>query len=146
MGHEYPTHPWPSCNALIYQDGHVLLVRRNGEPYKGYWSLPGGKVELGETVLEALRRECREETGLEVAPGRLLGYKDAITRDAQGNVRFHYVIFYYEARPVGGTLQAEYEADGLRWFPLEQVVHDLLITDSVQLALTWAGLANFDPA
>lgn len=137
MGHEYPTHPWPSCNALICQDDQVLLVRRSAEPFRGYWSLPGGKVELGETVLEALERECREETGLQIAAERLLGYRDAIERDDSGRIRFHYVIFYYQARIVGGSLQAESDAEALQWVPLQRVP-ELRVTDSVELALAWA--------
>ncbi|MBX6378543.1 MAG: NUDIX hydrolase [Clostridia bacterium] len=111
----YPQYPRPSCHAAVVENGRVLLVRRLAEPFRGWWGLPGGAVELGETVYEALKREVREETGLEVEPGRFLGYRDAINRDERQRVRFHYVIFFYEARPVGGRLAAASDAGEVAW-------------------------------
>lgn len=139
MGREYPEHPRPSCHALVVQDGRVLLIRRAAEPLRGYWGLPGGAVELGETVVEALRREVLEETGLEVEPERYLGYRDAISRDEDGRVRFHYVILFYSARPVGGEIHAGDDAAQVDWVPLDSL-SGLQLTDSVHECLRWAGI------
>ncbi|MFO7273770.1 MAG: NUDIX hydrolase [Bacillota bacterium] len=137
MGRAYAGYPMPSCHALIRDGDRVLLVQRATPPLQGYWGLPGGRVELGETVQEALLREVREETGLEVAVERYLGYMDAIDRDEAGRVRFHYVVHYFAARPAGGTLAAADDAADVRWVALSELER-LPVTDSVYLCLDWA--------
>lgn len=139
MARAYPEHPRPSCHALIHDGARVLLIERASEPFKGYWGLPGGAVELGETVAEALRREVAEETGLQIELEQLLGYKDAISRDPDGQVRYHYVVFYYLARPAGGRLQPASDAAGARWVD-PRTLDGLRVTDSVSECLRWAGL------
>lgn len=139
MAKEYPSHPIPSCNALIRDGERVLLIQRGRPPFQGYWSLPGGGVELGETLAEALVREVREETGLAVAPGRFLDYADAINHDEAGRVQFHYLIMHFEVHLIGGELQPGDDATDARWVtPAE--ARELMITDTVERALTWAGL------
>lgn len=101
-------------------------------------------MELGETVAQALVREVAEETGLLVEPVRLLGYKDAISRDGSGRVRYHYVILFYLARPVGGELRAGDDAAAAAWVPLANLGRYPL-TDSVAECLRWAGLAASGP-
>ena len=88
------------------QDGKVLLVKRKYEPLAGQWSLPGGAVEVGETLEACLVREMLEETGLEVRVGPVIEVFDRITRDEQGDVRYHFVLVDYLCWPVGGELQA----------------------------------------
>lgn len=139
MARAYMDFPLPSCHALIRDGERILLVQRGRPPFQGYWSLPGGGVELGETVEAALRREVREETGLEVAAGRFLGYTDAIEHDAEGRVRYHYVIMYFEAHLAGGVLSPADDAAEARWVAPPEA-RQLLLTDAVERCITWAGL------
>lgn len=90
--------------ALIIQNGRILLVERGGEPLKGYWSLPGGAVETGERLEAALRREIREETGLEVDVLCMLEIFERIMPDEAGQAEYHYVLIDYLCRPAGGTV------------------------------------------
>lgn len=108
--------PRPSCHGVVREGSRVLLVLRGRPPFAGWWGLPGGAVEPGETVADALVREVREETGLEVRVERLLGYKDAIARDAGGRLVYHYVILFFLASPLGGELRADSDAADARWF------------------------------
>lgn len=139
MAKEYPDHPIPSCNALICDGEQVLLVQRGRPPFQGYWSLPGGGVELGETLEQAVIREVREETGLLVEPIRCLGHADAINYDEAGRVQFHYVIMHFECQLLGGALNAADDAADVRWVTPAEARH-LQITDTVERALDWAGL------
>lgn len=109
-------YPIPSCHAVITNDrGAVLVVKRQRDPFRGYWGLPGGKVELGETVAAALAREVQEETGLIIAPPRLVTYRDAIHRTATGDVAYHFVMFFFAAVVTGGQLQPGDDAAAVRW-------------------------------
>jgi ADP-ribose pyrophosphatase YjhB (NUDIX family) len=100
--------------AVVVDQGRVLLVRRGTEPLKGHWSIPGGLVELGERLLDAIVREIAEETGLVVEPVELIELLDRIHYDAD-RVRYHYVIADYLCRVVGGALHAASDADAVRW-------------------------------
>lgn len=139
MARAYMDVPLPSTHALVRDGERFLLVQRKRPPFEGYWGLPGGGVELGETVSEALRREVREETGLDVAVGRLLGYIDAIDQDDSGRIRYHYVIMYFEAEVQGGTLTAADDAAAVRWVTLAEA-RSLPLTDAVERTIAWAGL------
>ncbi len=133
----YPQHPRPSCHAAIIEHGRLLLIQRAHDPYQGWWGLPGGGVELGETVAEALRREVREETGLEIAVGRFLDLKDAIGREGGNRVLYHYVILFFTATVLGGTLQAGDDAARAVWVPPEALADHPLVPgaeDIIRLA------------
>jgi len=106
--------PLVGVGAVIVQEGRVLLVQRGREPLKGRWSIPGGLIEIGEMLHEALVREVREETGLEVEPIELVELLDRIHREGE-RVRYHYVIADYLCRVVGGMLKAADDADAVRW-------------------------------
>jgi 8-oxo-dGTP diphosphatase len=110
MPHERPSRPVLGAAAVILNDdGKVVLIRRGQAPDAGEWSIPGGGVELGESVAEALRREVREETGLEIAVGEFLEVYERVERDADG-VRFHFVVLDYRATVTGGALRAGTDA------------------------------------
>ena len=111
MDRTYPTRPIVGVGAVIVTAGpRVILVRRALEPLAGQWSLPGGAVEIGETLPRAIAREVREETGLDVDVGPVVEVLDRIFRDDEGRVRHHYVLIDYLCRPRGGHLQAGTDA------------------------------------
>jgi 8-oxo-dGTP diphosphatase len=108
-----------ACAVVVGDDGRVLLVRRAGEPFRGYWDLPGGFLEEGEHPLDALRRELREETGLEVEPGEFIGvwidrYGDA--EDAHATLNL-----YWKALVLSGEPSAADDVSELRWFPPDEL-------------------------
>jgi len=111
----YPRRPIVGVGAVIFADGdRVVLVRRRHPPLVGSWSLPGGAVEVGETLEQAVRREVNEETGLDVEVGPLVAAVDHIERDLDGNVVFHFVIVDYLCRARGGVLTAGGDAGAVR--------------------------------
>jgi len=114
----YPERPVLGVGALIFDDDRrILLVQRGGEPLKGWWSLPGGVLETGETVAEGVRREIREETGLSVEPVQLLTVFERIMPDAEGRAEYHYVLLDYICRVTGGTPCPADDCAALRWVP-----------------------------
>ncbi len=121
MKREFPDHPLVGVGAIIIQDGRVVLVKRANPPLQGRWSLPGGLLEVGELVREAAVREAREETGLVVETGELLGVFDRVMRDESGRVQYHYVLIDFLCRVVGGQFQAATDAAEARWFTLEEL-------------------------
>ena len=100
MAREYPAQPVVGVGAVVVRDGRALIVKRAHEPRKGEWSLPGGLVDLGESLADAARREVKEETGLDVDPEAIIETFDRVHRDPDGRIRFHFVIvdFVCESR------------------------------------------------
>jgi 8-oxo-dGTP diphosphatase len=120
MSRTYPTRPYLAVSAAIFRDGRVLIVRRARPPASGLYTLPGGGVELGETLEEAVVREVREETALEVDPVALAGYRQAIVRDGNGSVERHFVILPFAARWIAGEPLLNEELSEAVWLePLE---------------------------
>jgi 8-oxo-dGTP diphosphatase len=108
---EYPARPIVGVGAVIVHDGQVLIVKRRYEPLAGRWSLPGGTLELGETLEAGVVREMREETGLDVEVGPVIEVFDRIMLDDTRRVRYHFVLVDYLCRPVGGELAAGSDVD-----------------------------------
>lgn len=120
MKREYPDSPLVGVGAVIIEDGRVLLVKRGHPPLAGEWSIPGGVLELGETVRQAAVREAREETCLTVEPAELLGVYDRVLRDESQRTLYHYVLVDFLCHKLAGEPQAAGDADEVRWFtPVE---------------------------
>ena len=139
MAREFPETPLVGVGAVVVKEGRVLLVQRGREPLKGHWSVPGGLIEIGESLHAGVIREVREETGLEVEPVELIELLDRIHR-AGDRVRYHYVIADYLCRVSGGTLQAASDADAVRWVDRTQWnSHSALVIDPVTVRVIEAG-------
>jgi 8-oxo-dGTP diphosphatase len=117
----YPDRPIVGVGAVVVEHDRVLLVRRANEPLKGEWSLPGGAVEVGETLGAAVAREVLEETGLAVEVGPVVEVLDRIRPDPDGRVRYHYVLIDYLCRPIGGTLACASDAAEVAWAALTEL-------------------------
>jgi 8-oxo-dGTP diphosphatase len=111
----YPKRPLLGVGALIFEGDRILMALRGRQPLMGLWSLPGGLVETGESLENAIRREVREETGLEVRPLGVLKIFERIMRDADGAPEYHYVLIDYICRATGGTLCAGDDACRAEW-------------------------------
>jgi 8-oxo-dGTP diphosphatase len=121
MQREFPELPLVGVGAVIIENARVLLVKRAHPPLEAQWSIPGGVLEVGEMVREAAVREVREETGLIVEPGDLLGVYDRVLRNAEQRVQYHYVLIDFLCRPAGGELQAADDATEVRWYTCEEL-------------------------
>jgi 8-oxo-dGTP diphosphatase len=121
MKREYPETPLVGVGAIIIEDSSVVLVKRGHAPLQGKWSIPGGVLEIGETLRKAVVREALEETGLAVEPGELLGVFERVIPDEQGKMRYHYVLIDFLCRRVAGELAAGDDADEVRWFRREEL-------------------------
>jgi 8-oxo-dGTP diphosphatase len=111
----YPKRPMVGVGALIFNGDRILMAQRGKEPLKGFWSLPGGALELGESLEDGVRREVREETGLEIRPLGVLEIFERILRDADGAPEYHYVLIDYVCRVTGGELGAGDDVCEVAW-------------------------------
>jgi mutator protein MutT len=121
VNRRYPDRPIVGVGALIVQHDRVLLVRRASEPLKGEWSLPGGVVETGETLVAALKRELLEETGLSIEVGEVIAVLDRIYPDAEGRPEYHYVLIDYLCRIQSGEPHPGSDVDRAEWFTRQQL-------------------------
>jgi 8-oxo-dGTP diphosphatase len=128
--------------ALIFQGDSVLLVQRGKEPLKGFWSLPGGAVEAGELVEEALRREVLEETGLTVRIARFAEIFERIMPDAAGQIEYHYVLLDYVCEVTGGALRAGSDSADARWVNLESLSELEITSGTREVIERCRNLAN----
>lgn len=133
MSREFPETPLVGVGAVIVQDDRVLLIRRGQAPLLGEWSLPGGVLECGETLREAVVREAREETGLEVETGEMLGVYERVIRSEDGRVRYHYVLIDFLCRPVAGDPKAGTDAADVRWFLRHELASLKLPADTLEV-------------
>ena len=119
MQREFPSCPLIGVGAVVVHEDKVLIARRGNEPMKGLWTLPGGVLELGETLVEGVAREVHEETGLIVEPIELIELFDRIHKQ-DNRIQFHYVIADYLCRVTGGDLRAASDADAVQWIERSQ--------------------------
>jgi|SRR5579862_2571352 len=133
MNREYPDRPFIGVGAIIVEDGRVLLVKRGHPPLAGEWSIPGGVLEVGETLREAAIREALEETGLTVEPTTLLGVYDRILRDADGRTLYHYVLIDFRCRRLAGEALASGDAAEVRWFRQDEISGLSLAEDTAEV-------------
>jgi len=146
MQREFPVAPLMGVGAVIVDEGRVLLIRRGHEPMKGHWSLPGGLLELGESLIEGVQREVREETGLIIEVLELIELLDRIHRQDE-RVRYHYVIADYLCQVVGGNLQADSDADAVRWVErAEWNSHSALLLDPITVQVIEKGWQRWQEA
>jgi 8-oxo-dGTP diphosphatase len=118
---DYPDRPLVGVGAVIVRDGRVVIVERSTEPLKGQWSVPGGALEVGETLRQCAAREALEETGLEVEATEVLDVFDSIYADPDGRTRYHYVLIDFYCRVVGGELKVGSDAAQARWVTSEEL-------------------------
>src|SRR4030095_673169 len=121
MAREFPEHPVVGVGAVVVREGKALLIKRGPELRKGEWSLAGGIVELGESLVDALRREVREETGLEVNIGPHIETFDRVHRDGDGRGRYHFVIVDYLCTSEGGDPGAGTDAEAVAWASADEL-------------------------
>lgn len=143
---EYPDRPWIGIGCVVLRGDQVLLVRRGKPPRIGSWSLPGGAQHLGETAEEAARRELHEETGLEVGPMALAIVVDAISRDEEGRVQYHYTIIDFAAAWRAGDARAGDDAAEVAWAgPDDLAAYDLTGAAHRAIAAARAALEQIVP-
>lgn len=147
----YPERPMVGVGAVIFRDDELLLVVRGKEPRRGAWTIPGGAVELGETVREAIDREVLEETGLEIGIVGVADVVDAIVRDESGAVKYQYVLVDFATIYKDGTLAPGSDADGAEWVKIADLAsYDVnerllrVVEDAFRLAFPERAPVAFD--
>jgi ADP-ribose pyrophosphatase YjhB (NUDIX family) len=121
MQREYPKQPLVGVGAIIIEDGRVLLIKRGKAPLLGEWSIPGGMLELGETLRRGAEREALEETGVKVRATELLGVFDRIVPDETKRTLYHYVLIDFLCQKLSGDVSAAADASDARWFTLPEL-------------------------
>ena len=118
---KYPDHPIATSLAIVFKGEEILLIKRSKEPSLGKWSLPGGRIDLGETVMEAAKRETLEETQIKIDAKKVIDIADGIVRDDNGRVRFHYIAHYVFSLYRSGEAIASSDAADTKWATREQI-------------------------
>jgi 8-oxo-dGTP diphosphatase len=142
MKREYPESPLVGVGAVIVQNHRVLLILRRQPPLLGEWSLPGGVLECGETLREAVVREAHEETGLAIEVVEMLGVYERVIRNDEGRVRYHFVLIDFLCRPIGGDLKAGSDAADVRWFMRNELPALNLAPDADDVVLKGLALSS----
>lgn len=142
MQREYPACPLVGIGALVVENGRVALIRRGKAPLRGEWSIPGGMLELGETLRQGAEREALEETSLVVHATELLGVFDRVVPDNDGKIIYHYVLIDFLCQRISGELHAGADAAGAKWFTADEVATLPLAEDTagvIRAALAKCG-------
>jgi 8-oxo-dGTP diphosphatase len=140
----YPDRPIIGVGAVIIHDGRALIVQRAGEPRKGEWTVPGGVLELGETLRSGTEREVLEETGLVVQAGPVVDVFENIWPDSTGKTEFHYVLVDFLCELISGELKAETDAADARWITLEELDGLELIGKTAQAIRTGFAMKELE--
>lgn len=144
MAREYPEHPVVGVGAVVVRNGRALIIKRAHEPRKGEWSLPGGLLELGESLQDAIRREIKEETTLDVVVGPIIETFDRVHRDDHGRIRYHFVIVDFVCWPTGGEAMPASDADGVAWVSFKEI--DDYAVNAHAKAVIEKGLSYHQPS
>ena len=136
---EYPKRPIAGVGVVVFRNEEVLLVKRKNAPYKGQWSIPGGKQRLGETVTQAARRELMEETGVEVNELTLIDVIDIMVPDEEGEILYHYIVVDYRAYWMSGECSPGDDAQDVKWFNLNKIGSLSLLDKTRKTILKAAG-------
>ena len=118
---EYPDRPYVGVGVIVFRDQEVLLIKRNKEPNKGQWSIPGGKQIIGETVADAAKRELLEETGVKVDQLLLVDVVDTIIPDVEGKIKYHYTLVEYMGQCPSGETRPGDDAQEARWVCMNEI-------------------------
>ena len=121
LGREYPHRPIASVAACVFKGERVLLIKRARQPSQGLWSVPGGAIELGETIRDAVKRELREECGIEIEVDRVINAVDLILPDEKGRIQFHYIVTYLLASHISGEAYPGSDALEVRWAACQEL-------------------------
>jgi len=122
MTRSYPSAPMVGVGVITFnEENKVLLVKRGNEPSKGFWSLPGGMVELGERVREAGIREVKEECNIDIEPEDVISVVDLILKDQAGEIKYHYILIDYLAKYIGGELKPQSDVIDAGWFSYSEI-------------------------
>jgi len=143
MAREYPAHPVVGVGAVVVRDGKALIIKRAHEPRKGEWSLPGGLLELGESLQDAAQREIKEETGLDVDVGPVIETFDRVHRDDHGRIRYHFVIVDFVCWSNRGVAVPGSDAEGVAWVTPEEI--DVYEVNAHAKAVILKGLGVLRP-
>jgi 8-oxo-dGTP diphosphatase len=138
---EYPEHPLVGVGGVVISGGRALLIRRGSDPLKGEWSIPGGMLEVGETLLGGVQRELREETGIDARVVKLIEVFERIDSDEGGKIRYHFVVLDYLCQKVGGEARAGSDVVDVAW-----AARDELATYSLTETATRVILKAFEMA
>lgn len=132
---EYPLLPIVGIGGVIVSHGRALLVKRGKPPLEGQWSIPGGLLEIGETLMEGVRREMREETGMDVRPLDLIDVFERIELDGGGKARYHYVVLDYLCEATGGEARAGDDVTHVAWASAEELEQYSLSSTATRVIL-----------
>ena len=136
---EYPAQPFSGVGVVVYKNGKILMVKRAREPNKGMWSIPGGAIEVGETIYEAAVREVLEECNIKVKIKQVLDAAENIVKDNSGRIRFHYVIIDLVANYSGGRPKAGTDAAECGWYT-PQEIRGMDITPTLRIMFERQGI------
>jgi len=134
-GREYPERPMVGVGGVVVSNGRALLIRRGGPPLEGQWSIPGGMLEVGESILEGVRRELGEETGIEVRVGQLIEVFERINPDGAGKTLYHFVVLDYLCEAVRGEAHAGSDVTEVAWAAPQELAKYALTETATRVIL-----------